>query len=121
MFKLVVNRPDGIQELIKIDLSGRYFDPARVVWDERIHGALSSELEAAVGGMVRDGDSVTIDDAMLAEAAAAKEAARTAEENRKNRVKQAYQYIKNAVTDGDLTTAEMKNILKALVVITRNT
>jgi hypothetical protein len=48
--KLLVNDPAGAQELIEIGVGGAYFDPDRVLWDERIDGTLT---EITLGGMVR--------------------------------------------------------------------
>lgn len=51
MIKLLVNAPTGRQEVIEIDATGAYFDPARVLWDERVDGPLP---EITLGGMVRE-------------------------------------------------------------------
>lgn len=50
--KLLVNAPTGRQELIEVGDGGGYFDPSRVVWDEREDGLLP---EITLGGMVRNG------------------------------------------------------------------
>jgi len=51
MIKLLVEAPTGQQEVIEITASGSYFDPARVLWDERTDGPLP---EITLGGMVRE-------------------------------------------------------------------
>lgn len=61
--KLLVNAPSGAQELIEVGDGGQYFDPARVVWDERADGPLSA---ITLGGMVRAGNSLVLDSALLA-------------------------------------------------------
>lgn len=63
MSKLLVNAPSGAQELIEVGEGGGYFDPARVVWDERADGPLPA---ITLGGMVRSGDSLMLDSALLA-------------------------------------------------------
>ncbi len=60
MSKLLVNAPNGAQELITVGEGGGYFDPARVLWDERVDGPLPA---ITLGGMVRDGDSLVFDQA----------------------------------------------------------
>lgn len=56
--KLLVNAPTGLQELIEVGDGGGYFDPARVLWDERDDGPLP---EITRGGMVRVGGALTFD------------------------------------------------------------
>jgi len=50
MSLLLVDTPTGIQALLNVHVSGGYFDPARVVWDDRADGALPT---ITLGGMVR--------------------------------------------------------------------
>lgn len=64
MFKLLVNTPDGRQDLIEVGKGGGYFDPARVLWDERKDGPLPATVKA--GGMVREGDALRLDAGLLA-------------------------------------------------------
>lgn len=52
MSKLLVNAPSGAQEIIEVGEGGGYFDPARVLWDERVDGPLPA---ITLGGMVRQG------------------------------------------------------------------
>ena len=56
--KLLVNAPTGDQQLIEIGEGGSYFDPARVLWDERTDGQLP---EITLGGMVRVGGTLVFD------------------------------------------------------------
>lgn len=66
--KLLVNAPSGKQEVIKVTETGSYFDPARVLWDERIDGALP---DITLGKMQRNGDQlVTLADVLPEHAAA---------------------------------------------------
>lgn len=51
MSRLLVNAPSGQQEIIEVGHGGGYFDPLRVLWDERIDGPLP---EITLGGMVRE-------------------------------------------------------------------
>jgi len=53
MFKLLVNSTSGEQAIIKIDQTGDYFDPSRIVWDERKDGSLPSNI--TMGKMKRNG------------------------------------------------------------------
>lgn len=55
MPRLLVNQPSGKQEIIEITSSGGYFDVSRVVWDERIDGALPA---VTLGKMQRNGDQL---------------------------------------------------------------
>lgn len=60
MFKVLVNAPSGKQEIILIESTGSYFDPARVLWDERTDGALP---DITPGKMQRvDNQLITLSD-----------------------------------------------------------
>ena len=63
--KLLVNTPSGTQGLIEVGEGGGYFDATRVIWDERKDGALPA---ITLGGMVREGDALVLDPALLAQA-----------------------------------------------------
>jgi hypothetical protein len=70
MCLLLVNTPGGKQETIEISPTGSYFDPARVVWDERIDGPLP---EITLGKMQRvDDQLLTLADFLPEHAAAVK-------------------------------------------------
>lgn len=59
MFKLLVNSPAGMQEIVFVDAHGGYFDNARVLWDERTDGPMPA---VTVGKMQRVGDQlITLD------------------------------------------------------------
>lgn len=62
MNKLLVNTVAGTQEIIFVGEGGGYFDPSRVLWDERVDGAMP---DVTLGGMVRVGNALQIDNALL--------------------------------------------------------
>lgn len=51
MRQLIVNTPQGKQEMIKVGKGGGYFDSSRVVWDEQEDGPLPEGVEP--GKLVR--------------------------------------------------------------------
>jgi hypothetical protein len=120
MFKIIVNTPRGVQELIKVESTGGYFEKARVVWDERIDGSLAPEHEAAIGGLVRENGALRIDDAMLATQQAAKAAQATQTAARKTRVENAHQFLRGLDLSGTLTAGQIQNAIKSLVIVERN-
>jgi hypothetical protein len=99
MTKLIVNTPEGIQELIEVGYGGGYFDLSLVVWDERSHGKLSDATLSQVGGLVRSGNQVQFDSSRLA-ANEAKKTAKAAKEQ-------------EAVKDTADRRARIKNIKSA--------
>ncbi|MDC8446464.1 MAG: DUF4376 domain-containing protein [Nitrosomonas sp.] len=60
---LLVNSPNGKQQIIRVEASGAYFDPARVLWDERIDGPLPQNIK--LGKMQRVGDALVESDEYL--------------------------------------------------------
>lgn len=69
MPKLLVIKPDGSRDIISIDESGSYYDPSKVVWDERIDGKMRDD---ACVNMVKVKGKLVVDEALVAEAAAKK-------------------------------------------------
>lgn len=60
MPRLLVTAPDGRQSIVQIGQTGQYYDPSRVIWDERTDGAMP---EITLGKMQRSGDQlITLDD-----------------------------------------------------------
>lgn len=53
---LLVNTPDGIQDIIEVGEGGGYFDLSLVLWDERLDGPLPEGI--IVGGMIREENSL---------------------------------------------------------------
>lgn len=64
MSQLLVNAPGGAQEIIEVGEGGGYFDPDRVLWDERDDGPLPA---ITLGGMVRSGAGLVFDQARMDE------------------------------------------------------
>ena len=60
--KLLVNTPNGLQELIEIGEGGGYFDISRVIWDERTDGPLPA---ITLGGMKRNDNSLELNQQLL--------------------------------------------------------
>lgn len=60
MFKLLVNAPSGVQEVVEVDQGGGYLplEPWRKLWDEREDGVLPT---ITLGGMVRQGSTLVFD------------------------------------------------------------
>lgn len=62
MINLLVIKPDGSREITSIDRSGSYYDPAKVVWDERVDGKMPDN---ACSSMVKINGKLVIDQALL--------------------------------------------------------
>lgn len=58
MYKLLVDNPQGIQEIIEVGEGGGYYDQTKVLWDERVDGRLP---DITPGGLVRQGDELVVD------------------------------------------------------------
>lgn len=57
MYALLINAPSGKQEIIDIDETGSYFEPAHVLWDTRIDGPMPF---LTLGKMQRVGDDLIV-------------------------------------------------------------
>lgn len=63
--KLLVNTPTGDQEVLTVGAGGGYFDPARVLWDDRTDGPLVVD-PSKLGGYFRAGNALEVDQAAAA-------------------------------------------------------
>jgi hypothetical protein len=52
MYKMIIDHPDGFQELIEVGEGGGYYDASKVVWHERDDGELTKHWESQVGSLV---------------------------------------------------------------------
>ncbi len=62
MHSILVNSPDGQQCVIELLDGGSYFDESRVLWDTSVDGDMP---QITIGGMVRNGAALVLDDAVL--------------------------------------------------------
>lgn len=121
MFKLLVNNPvTSVQEILVVDSGGSFFDPGSVLWDERVDGRLSPELLASVGGLVRNGNVLSVDAELLAAHQAAQSAAQAAASAKANRIAQAKQVLNGLDFGAPLSAAQLTNGLKSVVVIMKD-
>lgn len=58
MAKMIVNAPNGEQQLIDIEVGGSYFDESLVVWDERKDGKLPDDI--VIGSMAKEGNDLIV-------------------------------------------------------------
>ncbi len=56
MARLLIEYPDGNQQIVEITETGDFFDKSKVIWDERVDGALPNNIE--LGKMERDGKNL---------------------------------------------------------------
>lgn len=102
MTKLIVNNPQGFQEIIEVGSGGGYFDTSLVVFDERKDGPMPASMEKPIR------------DAMALRAAViATEEARRLQvvQNRRSRVLALARKIK----DGTISAAERNEGLGLLL------
>jgi hypothetical protein len=71
MSKLLINNPQGVQEIITVNVGGGYFDASRVIWDERADGTLPA---ITLGGMKRVGNELVFDEQLITAHNAVKDA-----------------------------------------------
>lgn len=65
VYKLIVNKPDGIQEIIQVFEGGKYYDDAKVIYDEQVSGPLTQDQIDKVGGWTLVNDKLTFDQALF--------------------------------------------------------
>ena len=59
MHQLIVENPQGLQEILDITASGSYFDTNRVLWDTRLMGEIPDTVKAALGKLSRTPGTIT--------------------------------------------------------------
>lgn len=120
MFKLLVNNPQEKQEIITVFEGGGYFDQSRVLWDERKDGPFPENLRDKVGGLVRSGKDLVVDQAKLDAAAALKADNDSRESARASRVALAKELLRQADLTKTFTAAEIQALVKSIVIVLRN-
>jgi hypothetical protein len=110
-FKLLVNTPQGKQELIQVEGKEKnkagvyrsgYFDLSRVLWDERDDGPFPAGMLPSIGGIVRLGNNLNVDPVKLQAAKdaekAEKDAAKAKGDRKAARITNFKAKIKTAAT-----------------------
>lgn len=118
MVRLLVNQGQ-VQKLLVINESGEYSDKQSVVWDERVDGEFPKDLLSKVGGLVRSGSSLVVDQTKLDAFTAAKAQQDATIAAKKARVDQAINVIQNIDLSGTLTAGQLQTLIKALITIVR--
>lgn len=109
--QLIVEAPDGTQQLITVDATGCYYDQSKVTWDTSIDGALPADL-SGLGGLVKQGNSLVVD----ATKKAAFDAAQAAKQAAANAAQQAKANRKSLFKDlSKITDPNVKQLLKAII------
>lgn len=112
-YKLLVNNYVNDQEVVYIEKSGGYYDETRILWDERVSGALPAIVGPNLGGIVRNPDgSLAVDSVKLA-AANAKKAQAVQDQINKDKAKVDRQTRRQSVDQAGLP--ELRQIVKDLL------
>lgn len=119
MTRLLVESPNGFQELIEIHVSGSYFDLSLVTWDERRDGPFPPALLSEVGGLIRSGSELIVNAAKKSAYLAAKAAAAAAE-SAKLAAKEAAMTRLREFDDDTATPAQQKQFRKDIQLLLRH-
>lgn len=115
MTRLLIDNPKGFQEIIEVGEGGGYFDPDRVIYDERVNGPMDvSSVKAQLGawkmdsskGLVVDASKKSSHDSALATIKAAQDKVKDDKSNQVGLFKQA-----SSIS----TIDEAKSVLVAIV------
>lgn len=106
--KLIVNAHDGFQKLLLVERTGGFSESDRVVYDERLHGALTPEKEAQIGGLSRDQDGNLVFTQADKDDQDSRLAAKTTDAADKST---KFQQAIDALTAGTATSAQVQKIL----------
>jgi hypothetical protein len=109
MFKLLLERQNGDQE-VRIFNDSDFFQTANtILWDERIDGPIKSDIQ--LGGMVRIGDQLQLDAGKLSANVAAKQSETDLHTTKTTQVTTLRNRIKALASQSDLTAAEEKEAI----------
>jgi hypothetical protein len=113
MIKLIVNDIDGIQRVIEVEESGKYFDETFVVWDERKDGKLTDEQLALVGGLTKQDGKLVVSEQLKKQSEDLIKAKVDAE-NKVKSDRQARVLVIQGLDKAN-TVVELKAVLKAII------
>lgn len=121
MSKIVYLNPnDGSQVLITVGEGGRCAPTITVLWDETRDGPLSSDLESKLGGLVRQGNSLVVDDVLLASHQTSELARSNAKQAKATAYSQSTSLLDSLDLSKPLSVPELQNAVSALIKLIRN-
>jgi hypothetical protein len=113
MRKLLIEYPNGTQELRSLENSASFQTSALLLWDELADGPFPDGDMTNLGGWVKSGNTLLVDNAKLTAYQTAKQAAETSENNKQTAMTNLKARLKTLAQQDDLTAAEVKeSILK---------
>lgn len=120
MFKLIIDK-DGqkAQQLIEVGPGGKYYDPSKVLWDERKDGPVPQSAIGNIGGLVRIGPDLVLDTAKLAQHNLDKTDKESKKQDKKSKLATAMAELDALDLNGALTDSEVKKAVKHLIRIVR--
>lgn len=108
---------NSVQRLVDVESSGGVCGDASVLWNEGVDGTIRSDVLASLGGWVRQGSQLVVDNVKLAAAQAARQTLETQRAARANRIALAKTFLKNLDTSSTLSTAVLTQSVRAIIVI----
>lgn len=120
MFRIIVNAPNGEQEIHMIEWSGGYYDDSKIVWHEGRDGVIPPDKLPSLGGLVRQGKELVVDAGMLSQAQARAVSRANSESQRNTRVSQAKAALNAADFSSPLTAAQLTQLVRAIFIILKD-
>lgn len=105
------------QKLVEVSKTGSVASEAVVLWDERVDGPFPSQFLPSVGGLERAGNQLVVNASKLAAFEADKAAAQQSKNQKKNKIQNAKQTLKQLNFQAPLSNAELTDGLKAVFVL----
>lgn len=99
----------------KLGVSG-----AVLIWNEKVDGFISPELKGQIGGLIKNGGVLEFSQARLDQHVAALATQATTESQRDARIQQAKTFLAGLDTSSPLTTAQLTNAVRAIIVLLKD-
>ncbi len=115
MVKLIIENELGLQEIISIKESGQYFDSSKVIFDERVDGKLSQDIEQKVGGLKRQGKDFSFDLKKFSDQQKFLKDKQDEEKAKQDQVNASIAKIKEHQGGGNLSLAQLNALIDSIV------
>ena len=118
MFKILYEL-NGEQKIVLVTKTGSVCAEAQVLWDERIDGPAPEGLMDSLGGYVKGGQGLVVDQEKLAVAVSAIAEVELEKATQASALKQSQDLIESIDVSKGINAGEVSDVLSALVHVVR--
>lgn len=113
MYKILLEYPNGKQEVRQFQNSDEFQTSSTILWDTRVDGAMPDEI--TLGGMVKVNGVLQVDAQKYTAYQAMVDSETSAETTKRQQIQTLRQRVKTLAGQSDLTAAEVKEAIMKFI------